>query len=207
MMVLQVGFLGDVQASAICYARMGLSDLLEGPARSYLETRDAELLLGTGARGLITEGGKVAAVDLDDGSRLEGYIFVSALPPDALPLLLPPPWRSHPFFARLAAMPASPIVNAYLIYDRPVTDLAFAACLEGPVQWVFNKGHMWGKPDLDGRYLCVSLSDAREFISMAEEELQRLLEAEMAQLLPQARGAKLLAFRAVRQPRATFAAV
>ena len=33
----------------------------------------------------------------------------------------------------------SPIINVHVIYDRPVMDLPFAAAVDSPVQWVFDR--------------------------------------------------------------------
>ena len=38
-----------------------------------------------------------------------------------------------------AGLGASPIVNVHVIYDRPVIDLPFAAAVDSPVQWVFDR--------------------------------------------------------------------
>ena len=57
------------------------------------------------------------------------------IPPDALPPGTVTGW---------AGLGASPIVNVHVIYDRPVTNLPFAAAIDSPVQWVFDRTRISG---------------------------------------------------------------
>src|SRR3972149_1308550 len=59
--------------------------------------------------------------------------------------LLPRALREEPFFAGIEGIPTSPIVNVHLWYDRQVTELEVAGCLNTPLQWLFNKSKLWGQ--------------------------------------------------------------
>ncbi len=81
-----------------------------------------------------------------------------ALPHErAAPLLEPllgarvDPWRS---------LGSSPIVNLHLLYDRRVLEEPFAAGVQTPVQYVFDRTRAGGAP-AGHQYLAVSLSGCR----------------------------------------------
>ena len=86
-------------------------------------------------------------------------------------------------------------------------DETFAAFLDSPVQWVFNKSLIQGA-DADGpQYLCVSLSGAWEHVDRPKEELRRVFTEEMARLFPAAREAEIARFLVVKERRATFRSI
>jgi len=69
---------------------------------------------------------------------------VLAVPHEAAARLMPPGALPHATVAGWAGLGASPIVNVHVIYDRPVTDLPFAAAVDSPVQWVFDRTRISG---------------------------------------------------------------
>ncbi len=81
-------------------------------------------------------------------------------------------------------------------------DLPFAAAVESPVQWVFDKTRQSGLQA--GQYLAVSLSAADEYVDMPTAALRRLFLPALEQLLPAAAGAGITDFFVTRERRATF---
>jgi hydroxysqualene dehydroxylase len=69
---------------------------------------------------------------------------VLAVPHEAAARLMPPGALPEATVAGWAGLGASPIVNVHVIYDRPVTDLPFAAAIDSPVQWVFDRTSISG---------------------------------------------------------------
>jgi squalene-associated FAD-dependent desaturase len=69
---------------------------------------------------------------------------VLAVPHEAAARLIPPGALPDATVAGWAGLGASPIVNVHVIYDRPVTDLPFAAAVDSPVQWVFDRTRISG---------------------------------------------------------------
>jgi uncharacterized protein with NAD-binding domain and iron-sulfur cluster len=136
---------------------------------------------------------------------LAADFFLLALPPDEALAVLPERVTEEPFFARIRKIESSPIVNVHLWYDRPVWDRGFAAFLNTPLQWAFNKTKLWGEEGA-GQYIDVSLSGARDFVDMPGGEIARLFEKEMEALLPRARGARLARVLVTKEREATFAA-
>ncbi|MSQ11609.1 MAG: FAD-dependent oxidoreductase [Dehalococcoidia bacterium] len=203
IMVFQEALLHGKHGGEIGYSRVGLTALVSDPAKAVFERAGGRLLLGQGAVRLGLREGRVDAVELSGGHRVEGDLFVSAVPWEALLKLLPEPWPRDLFFAPAATLEAAPIVGVHLWYDRAVMDDAFAAFLDTPVQWVFNKSSIMGLSG-PGQYVCISLSGAWEFAPMSKEELRTLFVEEMARLFPKAREAKVERFIVVKQLSATF---
>ena len=202
LMVFQEGFLSSRDGANVGWARVGLTSLLGEAARRYIEERGGEVRTGVPVTGIELEDGRVSRV-LMDGEALTADAFVLAVPPPAVLPLLPAPVASDPFFARIASIQVSPIVNVHMWYDRPVWQGKFAAFLNTPVQWAFNKTRLWGLEG-PGQYIDISLSGAHEFIQMSNAEIVEMFRKEMESLFPCARGASLRHALVVKQRDATF---
>ena len=113
--------------------------------------------------------------------------------------------RRAPRPRRLARGSArSPIVNLHVVYDRPVLELPFAAGVDSPVQWVFDRTASAGLTD--GQYLVVSLSAADAELGVSASELRERYLAALAELLPAAAGATVRNCFVTREHAATFRA-
>ncbi len=91
-------------------------------------------------------------------------------------------------------------------YDRKVMDVPFAAAVDSPVQWVFDRTRISGmhaRGD-DGQYLAVSLSAADQYVNMSVAELREMFVPALAELFPEARAATVTEFFVTRERRATF---
>ena len=201
LMVFQEGFLRDQNGANVGWARVGLSALLAEAAREFIESRGGEVLLDRAISGVRIEDGRAVA-----GGPVEPADYlVLAADPRSLQPLLPRALREEPFFARIEGIPTSPIVNVHLWYDRQVTELEFAAFLNTPLQWLFNKSKLWGQEG-DGQYLDISLSGADEFVDLPTREIIALFGREVQSLFPAARTAEIKRALVVKQRDATFAA-
>jgi hypothetical protein len=91
-------------------------------------------------------------------------------------------------------------------YDRKVMDVPFAAAVDSPVQWVFDRTRISGmhaRGD-DGQYLAVSLSAADEYVNLTVAELREQFVPALSELFPAARAAEVTEFFVTRERRATF---
>jgi squalene-associated FAD-dependent desaturase len=102
----------------------------------------------------------------------------------------------------LLALGAAPIVNLHVVYDRQVTDLEFAAGVDTPVQFVFDRTESSGLRE--GQYLAVSLSAADDFDHRRVDDLRAEFAPELARLFPAAADAEIRDFFVTREPNATF---
>ncbi|HEY5640544.1 MAG TPA: hydroxysqualene dehydroxylase HpnE [Dehalococcoidia bacterium] len=203
LMVFQEGFLRMRDGANVGWAKMGLSSLLAGAVREYIESRGGEVLTSVALNGLEANEDGISR-GLTDAGEVTADAYVVALEPGAVPAVLPDSAREDRFFRRIGQISSSPIVNVHLWYERPIWGRAFAAFLNTPVQWVFNKSMLWRQ---DGpQYLDISLSGARDWVDVPAAEIRDHFEKEMQALFPAARGVDVRRALVVKQRDATFAA-
>jgi uncharacterized protein with NAD-binding domain and iron-sulfur cluster len=91
-----------------------------------------------------------------------------------------------------------------MVLDRPVLREPFAAALDSPLQWLFDRTTTAGVTG--GQCLAASLSAASAWIHRTREEIGRDAVTALRQLIPEARWARLEQLVVTREPRATFRA-
>jgi squalene-associated FAD-dependent desaturase len=214
--VVKTGLLGKNSAADIGVAALPLGEL-HGDA-------GANLLAKLGAQ--VTMGAKVASISAGDGfhvvlntgEQLTADAVVLAVPHDKAAPMMPPGALAPETVAGWAGLGASPIVNLHVIYDRPVTDLPFAAAIDSPVQWVFDRTAISGLSTSDQgacdhgapkwgpghQYLAISLSAADEYADVPAAQLREQFVPALAELFPAARDARVAEFFVTRERRATF---
>jgi squalene-associated FAD-dependent desaturase len=188
LFVIRTAFLGDRDAARIAYLKVPLARLAEAAA-----ARLDGVHLRQAVVGVHREGDRITGVKLGGGAGAACDACVLAVPPRRLSAIL----DDAPALGidGLEAFEAMPIVDVHLWYDRPVLGCDFAAILDSPVQWVFEK---------TPGYVCCSMSAADEHVQRPERELVEMCRDALAAVLPQAGRAQLLRGAATRDPDATF---
>jgi squalene-associated FAD-dependent desaturase len=198
--VFVTGLLTEAGGADIGWTRVPLAELHADAASGIL--RDAGATVRTGARVqrvIPAEAGRLT-VDVD-GTGLTADAVVVAVPHDVVDEIIPPATVTHQ--DRLAELGFSPIVNVHLVYDRHVTDLAFAAGLNSPAQFVFDRSEAAGVGD-GAQCLAVSISGADEEIGRSPAELIATMSGAVAALFPAAGDAEVLHSMVTREVAATF---
>ena len=142
-----------------------------------------------------------------DVAEIPADAVVLAVPHEVAARLIPPGALPDATVAGWAGLGASPIVNVHVIYDRPVMDQPFAAAIDSPVQWVFDRTRISGLDrSSPGRaqYLAISLSAADEYVDVPAAALREQFVPALAELFPAAREAQVTEFFVTRERRATF---
>jgi monoamine oxidase len=199
--VFRTGLLERADAGDIGLHDAPLWRVIGEPAQRALAGAGVEVRLGWRAERIErgTEGLTVHA----RGERLAATVAILALPHARAGRLLAP--LAPALAARIDALGSSPIVNLHVVFDRRVLEEPFAAGVQTPVQYLFDRTAASGAPD--GRqYLAVSLSGAQEEMRMSVVELRARYVPALRELLPRARDAKLELFLATREHAATFRA-
>ena len=201
--VFVTGLLTEAGAADIGWARVPLSALHGDAARRVLEAAGNEVRTRVPVKAVRTGAGGGLEVQAD-GQVIEADSVVVAVPHDAVAELLPPGTVAAQ--DRLVELGTSPIVNVHLVYDRPVTGMAFFAGVGTDAQFVFDRTGGAGLDD--GRQcLAVSLSAAESYIGMASADLVPHFTAELARLLPAAADATVTESIVTREHSATFLGV
>ncbi|MBK1782790.1 hydroxysqualene dehydroxylase HpnE [Prauserella cavernicola] len=196
--VFRTALLDRADGADIGVPRWPLEDLHVRPAEKYLIARGAEIRLRSAVRA-VERGRSGFTVRLDD-ENLPADAVVVAAPPDAAARMCPD--AAGVSAARLSGLGAAPIVNVHAVFERPVTDLPFAATVGSPAQWIFDRTEVAGLTE--GQYLAVSLSAARTWLDAPAPVLREVFLAELGRLLPAAAATPCTQFFVTRERRATF---
>ncbi|GGL12925.1 phytoene dehydrogenase [Sphaerisporangium melleum] len=193
--VFRTALLGRAGAADIGIPSVPLGELHDTAAGAAIRRTGGEIRLAA----------KVEAVApgpaiIVDGVRVEASAVIVATPHQQAARLLPV--EAAPGRDRWSALSAAPIVNVHARYDRPVTGLPFAAVVDSPVQWVFDKTRVAGLGQ--GQYLAVSVSAAGRWIGEPAEKIRAEFVPALERLFPAARRARLTDFFVTKEPRATF---
>jgi squalene-associated FAD-dependent desaturase len=187
--VLSTAFLRDANAARFGYSTVPLAEIMERAAAGLDAVHRSTAVLSVEA----TPGG----VALHTADRTQGFdAVVLAVSPRALPRLLAqtaldglPPLDVYEPFA---------IMDVHLWYEGPQLDEDFAALLDSPVQWIFQKGP---------GYLCCSISAADVLVARPSAHMVELAWNEVRAALPALRDARLLRGGATRNPEGTYLAL
>ena len=226
--VVKTGLLGKNNAADIGVPALPLGEL-HGDAGAALLTRlGARVALSTKVTAIEASQDEHArfrvrlARPADDatpgslGAEIAADAVVLAVPHEKAAPLVPADALPPGTVAAWSGLGASPIVNVHVIYDRPVTSLKFAAAIDSPVQWVFDRTGISGldrlaasaSPGADGtsrpQYLAISLSAADEYVDVPAAALRERFLPALAELFPAAREARVTEFFVTRERRATF---
>lgn len=201
--VIESAFLDQPDTARFGYATVPLGRIAESAVR-----RLDDLHLKTPVVGLEMEHSagdrriRLKGIRLQDRT-IQGFdAVVLAIPPHRLKSLLAIP-KDFGIFG-LDQFRHAPIVDVHLWYDTtPGTILepgfTFAALLDSPLQWVFEKPAPPGET-----YLCCSMSAAHRYVGWKAEDLACLCHRELLSVLPGLEQARLLRSAATRDREATF---
>jgi len=228
--VVKTGLLGKNNAADIGVPALPLGELHGDAAAVLLAKLGARVAVGAKVAAIEVAAIEVGAIDVgeDPGARyrvrlahssadrpagaglpteIDADAIVLAVPHSKAAPLIPPDALPPGTVAAWSGLGASPIVNVHVIYDRPVTDLPFAAAIDSPVQWVFDRTHISGLHTAgrgQSQYLAISLSAADDYAEIPAARLREQFVPALAELFPAAREAQVTEFFVTRERRATF---
>jgi squalene-hopene/tetraprenyl-beta-curcumene cyclase len=186
MFVLKTAFLRDASAARFGFSRVPLAHLAGAAAKKLDAVHLATAVLSVIAR----EDG--ATLVLPNESR-DFDAVVLALPPRQVERVLGESSRYG--VQNLDAYDPYPIIDVHLWHDGGSIGLDFAAALESPLQWIFEKAP---------GYLCCSFSAAEQYLRQPTAELEAFAWRETQSFLPQLQNAKLVRSAVTRNPEATW---
>jgi squalene-associated FAD-dependent desaturase len=216
--VYQETFLAGQRASRLVFLRRGWGALHERLA-GYFASRGGDLARRARAEAVLLEGGRVSGVrytrspsareDIragEPGRALDAPAdaVVAAVPPAALIPLLPEAMRAAAPFAELGRLGASPIVSVELWLDRVVLDRPFVGLRDSEVEWVFDKGRLFGRAGAP-QHLAFIVSAARRSLARPNADLAGAAEAALRRYFPGMAAARVERSLVLREPDATFA--
>ena len=184
--VLRTAFLSSGGAARFGWAGVPLARIAEAAA-----ARIDLVHVSTPVANVGVEGSGIV-LEVADGRRTFDAA-VLAVPPAQAARLLGDPQRFG--LESLDDYEPHAILDIHIWHDRGSLDFDFAALLDSPVQWIFQK---------ESGYLCCSLSAADEYLKAATSSLVERTWQELRAALPALRGAGILNSAVTRNPFATF---
>ena len=210
-------FLRDHRDSRLVFLRRGFGELHERLAR-YFQARGGRLARRALAEAVALREGRVAAVrftqrplerqQIQQGEpgvprEVEAEAVVAAVPWHAVGALLPAEWRTRPPFDAIARLRGSPIVSVEMWLDRVVVDLPMVGLRDCEVEWVFDKGRLYGRAGAP-QHLAFIISAAWRSVPRPNAELTAAAEAALRRYFPAMHGATVTRSLVIREADATF---
>ena len=198
-------FLSTRSGYRVGIPQVPLGELYDGCKQS-ITRRGGEVLLRAGVRGFRMNGNRVDGVEFEGGSAETADYYLSAVPQDILPGLLPEQIvEQEPVFSNLGNLRTSPITGVHLWFDTMVMVEPFLTLLDSTVQWVFNKTKLYGgSAESRGQYLQLVISASYNLLARSRQEIIELCLKELADVLPAIRDAVLVKGTVVKEVSATF---
>jgi len=216
--VYREAFLAHHAASRLVFLRCGYAVMHERLGR-YLEGRGGVLRRRALAEAVEVEDGRVTGVryvqrartrdEIRAGAkarpeRVEAEAVVSAVPWTVLPRIVPEEHRSVAPFAGLSRLRGSPIVSIEMWLDRVVVDRPMVGLRDCEIEWVFDKGRLYGRQG-PPQHLAFIASAAYRSVPRPNAELVGAAEAALRRYFPAMAGAAVTRSLVIREPDATFA--
>ena len=157
--------------------------------------------------------GRVASFGMggkDRQSVVVADVYVSALPVDALKLLLPPPWQQLPLFAKLAGLRGVPVINVHLWFDRKLTHIDHLLFSRSPLLSVYADMSVTckGYEDPDRSMLELVFAPAKDWIGRTDQDIVQATMEELKTLFPSHfsgdNPARLRKYRVVKTPLSVY---
>lgn len=203
LQVFQDGFLANRASYVMGLATLPLAKLYASAIDKVIEA-GGDIQLGLSAKAIAFDGRRATGVVTEHG-MIESVAVISAVPPDRLSKLASDTMkRADQRLQQLDAFTVSPILGVHLRFKHRIMDLPHLVLVGAPsgVQWLFNKSN-----DDAGQYIHAVISGADDWMSLDEDEIVRRVLRDVYHALPRAAGLQPLSARAIKEKRATFAAI
>jgi len=192
-------------AIRIGYPTVDLDTLYLEGARRVMSEFGVDVRLRTRAVRVTVADGRASGIELADNSTIAADAVVLAVPSWNLRSLLDEVPGSED--ARLAAkrLEPIPIMNAYVLLDRPLGTVApWESLLDSDIGWVFDRDRMHGPRD-DGNHLyALTTCASYDLMGLGNAEVADRLVAALRAAYPAAGDATVVDVTVVPWPKATF---
>jgi squalene-associated FAD-dependent desaturase len=216
------GFLSHRNGFEMELPLVPLGELYGSRLESWLRDHAVDVCLTTGVRLVdFDDDGGLRGVVLRTGESIAADFVVAAVSFDRAPSLFPETMVERiPGLKAAETLQSSPITGVHLWFDRPVCPFDHVVTPGRLVQWVFNHTAIQGRvapsliaPQSDGttasrndaQYLQIVISASYDLLAMDKVAIRDAVLADLAEIWPAAREARLLRWWVVTEHGATFA--
>jgi squalene-associated FAD-dependent desaturase len=221
------GFLRNRDGFQLDLPLVPLGELYGTRLERWLGDNGVTVRLKAGVRAIeYDDDSSACGVTMRSGESLSGDFIVLAVPFKNVVPLVPESIRGRlPALTHLDSLQASPITGVHLWFDRTICPFDHVATPGRTIQWVFNHtaiqgrgvpapesrpGHEWAgagpAPRNEGQYLQIVISASYELLALDKDAIRDAVLAELAEIWPIVKTAKLLRWWVVVEHEATFSA-
>jgi len=210
-------FLADRRASCLIFLRSGYREI-HARLGSYFEDRGGVIRRRAQARSILVRDGRVKGVryiqqpnereEIQDGragteEEIEADVVVAAVPWSAVASLVPENLRSAPPFEGLSRIGGTPIVSIEMWLDQRVVDRVMVGLRDCEVDWVFDKGRLFGREG-PPQHLAFIVSAAHRSVARPNADLVAMAESALRRYFPSMAKATVVRSLVLREAAATF---
>ncbi len=203
--VLRKAFFTDRKGSRIVIPAVPLSRLFVEHAEDYIKNHGGIIEKGCPASEIMIKDSMVSGIRLRDGRVLKGDFYISAVPYYSIKRLLSQDVivKYSSYFNGISELKPSPIISIHLLFDKSITNYPFAAFINSPIQWIFNKEMIYKDNAYRGLFSLV-ISGAHSYLKWGSEKLLEMAFAELKKIFRETNSARLLYSRIIKERSATF---
>ncbi|HEY6324882.1 MAG TPA: hydroxysqualene dehydroxylase HpnE, partial [Candidatus Cybelea sp.] len=187
LFVLKTAFLHDASAARFGFSTVPLAHLAQAAARRLDAVHTSASVAS------VEPANHGVTLSLSKGGTAQFDAVVLAVPPRQVRSLLGE-LEDHGI-AGLDAYDPYPIIDVHLWHDAGSIEFDFAAALDSPLQWIFEK---------TPGYCCCSFSAAEDYLRVPTANLEALAWREAQAFVPALAHAKLVRSAVTRNPEATW---
>lgn len=200
--VLRSAFFGKRMNSSMVIPKNGLSAVLVDGAEEFVRERKGTILKNTSAEHVHFGPSGIESVQLSNGDTIRPRAVISAVPYFDIPKVFGSAEAIG--LKQLDAFVSSPIITVHLWFDAHFVRDRFAALVDSPIHWVFNKSALYGRAHQGLMYLALVVSGAHAMVEKEKEELVLLAQNELKRFYPAAPLARVVHSLIIKEKRATF---
>jgi uncharacterized protein with NAD-binding domain and iron-sulfur cluster len=178
------------------------------PLVEHVRARGQDVELSSGVAELIFENGRVAGARTRDGREYRAEATILAVPVHDAATLLPAGMLRDPLVRGLVTLTSSPVINAHLWFDRPISHLSNVVFAPGSIVpkhadlGQASPGYAWrGKSFIE---VCVAPAD--DLMKMDDATVIERVLTDMRKLYPLAKREHVVKATLVRVPKSVYRA-
>ena len=178
------------------------------PLARHVRNRGARIETNAAVGELLFAGDRCTGVRTRDGRTFEAQHVILATPVHDAKKIIPPAMQRDPLVAGVAKLESSPVINAHLWFDRPISPFTNLMFSPGTLLGVHadlgmgSPGYEWsGKSFIEA---CVAPAD--ELIAQDDETVIAAVMDDLERLYPHATRAHLVKAKLVRVPKSVYRA-
>ncbi|QEH37210.1 15-cis-phytoene desaturase [Aquisphaera giovannonii] len=204
------GFLATKHGFEMELPLVPLGELYGSRLEDWLSVHGVDVRLTTGVKEVeVDDEGALRGMRLRSGELVAADFVVVAVPFDRVRSLLPESAAERiEGLDRIGQMESSPITGVHLWFDRAVCPFDHVVLPGRLVQWVFNHTAIQGRPAAGpdgGQYLQIVISASYDLLGKGRDEIREAVLADLAEVWPVVKDARLIRSWVVTEHGATFA--